>query len=364
MIDYYKNRKYFVYRHVAPNGKMYIGITSKANPQDRWMHDGSGYLSNLHFWNAIQKYGWSNFKHIIVAHGLSVNSACHLEQYLIKKYDSMNNGYNQTSGGVRPTEFTNNIRAKISEAVKNSRASLPEGEWASKFLGHEVSDITRKKISAKNKGRKFSRECIDKRAATFKANMTDERRKVWSDSSRGRRVSAATRLKLSEINKGKIVSIETRSKLSRKAIERNNAVNYIWVHHNSIEHLIDSLDLYDYLDQGYELGRSSAELIYITKDNVNKKILSSELEQYIAEGWKQGFSASRTSNIRKSKCKFIYTYNNIEFRTGDEVAAYLRDNGYPKISQGTVNAVCQGKSVLTYPELSGKLFRRNTDEDI
>lgn len=364
MIDYYKNRKYFVYRHVAPNGKMYIGITSKANPQDRWMNDGSGYLSNLHFWNAIQKYGWENFQHIIVAHNLSVDTACHLEEYLIKKYDTMNNGYNQTSGGIYPTEVTYEIRQKISAAVKRHRSSLPAGYWSAKFRGHKLSENTRKAISAKLKGRTISQDIIDKRVATFKSNMTDERRKVWADSSKGRKVSVVTRSKLSQINKGKIISAETRSKLSLKAIERNNAINYIWVHHNSVEHIIDSLDLYDYLDQGYELGRSNAELIYITKDNINKKILSSELEQYIAEGWKQGFSSSRKLNIRKSKCKFIYTYNNIEFSSGDEVAAYLRNNGYPKISQGTINAICQGKSVITYPELSCTLSRRAIDENI
>ena len=113
MSNYYLTRKYFVYRHVAPNSKMYIGITSRLNPEDRWGKDGKGYIENTHFWNAIQKYGWNNFKHIIVAHNLDVDTACHLEEYLIKKYDTMNNGYNQTSGGVRPTEITDEIRDKI-----------------------------------------------------------------------------------------------------------------------------------------------------------------------------------------------------------------------------------------------------------
>lgn len=363
MVDYYKNRKYFVYRHVAPNGKMYIGITSKSRPEDRWGYGGSGYSENAHFWAAIKKYGWNNFKHIVVVHGVDVDTACRLEEYLIGKYDSMNNGYNQTSGGVHPTEVTDDIRVKISVAVKNHRASLPAGVWSSKFIGHEISASTRKKLSAKAQGRKYPQEVIDRRVATFKANMTDERRKVWSDSSKGRRVSAATRLKLSEINKGKSLSAETRANLSQKAIQRYKEINYIWVHHNSIEHIIDCLDLYDYLDQGYELGRSNIELVYITKNNINKKVPHCELEHYISEGWKQGFNESRISNICKSKYKFIYTYGDLEFNTGEEVASYLRNNGYPKIVQGTVNNICQGKTILAYPELSGKIVRRKIDEN-
>lgn len=363
MSDYYINRKYFVYRHVAPNGKMYVGITSKQNPRDRWGFNGSGYASNKHFWNAIQKYGWDNFEHIIVAHDLNVETACHLEEYLINKYDTMNNGYNQTSGGVRPTEITDEIRDKISVKVRAHRDSLPEGAWSSKFIGHKTSTSTRKKLSARAQGRKYPQEVIDRRVATFKANMTDERRKMYGNFSRGRKVSAETRAKLSKINKGKSVSIETRANLSQKAIQRHKEINYIWVHHNSIEHIIDSLDLYDYLDQGYELGRSNIELVYITKNNINKKVSHCELEHYISEGWKQGFSESRISNICKSKYKFIYTYSDLEFNTGEEVASYLRNNGYPKIVQGTVNNICQGKTILAYPELSGKIVRRKLDEN-
>ena len=363
MNDYYKYRKYFVYRHVAPNGKMYVGITSKSDPKERWGNAGSGYSSNPHFGSAIKKYGWDNFNHIIVVHGVSVDTACHLEEYLIKKYDSMNNGYNQTSGGIYPTEVTDEIRNIISNKVRAYHNSLSADEWSSKFIGHKISDITRKKISAKHKGRKIPKEVVARRVATFKANMTDERRKMYGDISRGRKVSDETRAKLSKVNKGRVLSSEAREKLRQKAVERNRTTDYIWVHHDSIEHIIDKLDLYYYLDQGYELGRSNVELIYITKNNVNKKIRPSELEYYISAGWKHGFSESRISNICKSKYKFIYTYDNLEFNTGEEVAAYLRNNGYPKIVQGTVNNICQGKTILAYPELSGKINRRNIDEN-
>ena len=46
-------RKYVIYKHTnLINGKVYIGITSKA-PKDRWM-SGYGYRRNDHFNKAIK----------------------------------------------------------------------------------------------------------------------------------------------------------------------------------------------------------------------------------------------------------------------------------------------------------------------
>ena len=67
------NREFTVYMHVSPNGKRYIGITSQ-EPKLRWA-GGSGYSDNKHFKSAIDKYGWNNFEHIIVASGLSLKAA-------------------------------------------------------------------------------------------------------------------------------------------------------------------------------------------------------------------------------------------------------------------------------------------------
>ena len=68
-----KDYKYTLYRHVAPNGKMYVGITSK-KPEYRW-ENGNGYEANQHFTRAIKKYGWDNFKHEILLTNLSEEDA-------------------------------------------------------------------------------------------------------------------------------------------------------------------------------------------------------------------------------------------------------------------------------------------------
>ena len=90
---------YVVYIHTSPSGKRYVGITCTAVEQ-RW-RQGKGYQRNKYFSSAIKKYGWNNFKHEIVATGLSKLEAEKMEQSLIARYQSnvKTYGYNIKSGG-------------------------------------------------------------------------------------------------------------------------------------------------------------------------------------------------------------------------------------------------------------------------
>ena len=96
--------EYCVYKHTSPNGKVYIGIT-RQNPIKRWIN-GKGYAYNTHFYNAILKYGWNNFRHEILFTGLTREEACQKEQELISYYNSNNRkfGYNLTPGGNAVSE--------------------------------------------------------------------------------------------------------------------------------------------------------------------------------------------------------------------------------------------------------------------
>jgi len=88
---------YSVYIHTSPSGKKYVGITSKI-PIMRWKN-GYGYVKNKCFYSAIIKYGWDNFKHEIVASGLTHELALRMEESLVAQYDSFKHGYNMTPGG-------------------------------------------------------------------------------------------------------------------------------------------------------------------------------------------------------------------------------------------------------------------------
>lgn len=109
--------KYIAYMHVSPSNKRYIGITMQ-DAKLRWKN-GRGYSKNKYFTNAINKYGWDNFKHIIIAKGLSKEEACWLEIELIREWDSANRskGYNITFGG-EGTSGHNPREGKTEEELK------------------------------------------------------------------------------------------------------------------------------------------------------------------------------------------------------------------------------------------------------
>ena len=95
------NKCYKVYKHINKiNGKCYIGITS-LEPNKRFGKNGIYYKECTYFWNAIQKYGWDNFEHIIIADNLTKEQACEYEVNLIEhmKSERPDDCYNILVGG-------------------------------------------------------------------------------------------------------------------------------------------------------------------------------------------------------------------------------------------------------------------------
>lgn len=91
-------KTYVVYRHIFPNGKSYIGITC-AKPYHRRWRAGSSYSQQPKVYRAIKKYGWENITHEILYRNLSQDDANRIEQEMITKYNSVENGYNISTGG-------------------------------------------------------------------------------------------------------------------------------------------------------------------------------------------------------------------------------------------------------------------------
>lgn len=113
-------KKYIVYEHKnLINNKSYIGITFQT-PQDRWRNNGKGYQGQKKFYNAIQKYGWENFEHIILYTDLTQEEAAEKERQLIKEKDSINNGYNVQPGG-QITEHSLLTREHISKSLTGKK---------------------------------------------------------------------------------------------------------------------------------------------------------------------------------------------------------------------------------------------------
>ena len=134
---------YTVYMHISPSGKRYVGITSR-KPKYRW-NNGKGYKEQV-FYNAIEKYGWENFEHIIIAKGLTEEEADWLETELIKELDLRNpdKGYNITEGGdgikgVNPRNYMTE-EAKRERDRKMSEANSGENHPQAKSVITIIND--------------------------------------------------------------------------------------------------------------------------------------------------------------------------------------------------------------------------------
>ena len=129
---------YKVYMHRFPNGKVYIGITSRKRACERW-NGGHGYKHQALMWNAIQKYGWKNIQHIILAEGLSKEEAERAEVEAIAKHQSTNTsfGYNVDNGGTSP--------GRMSEQTKEKLRRAQSGEGNS-FYGKHLSEEHKNRI--------------------------------------------------------------------------------------------------------------------------------------------------------------------------------------------------------------------------
>lgn len=116
MIDLVKQaleeeRCWTVYIHISPSNKLYVGITSQT-VDNRWKN-GYGYKDQP-FYRAIEKYGWENFQHEIIASNLTEDEANAFEIALIRELDTLmknGKGYNTTEGG-KGTKGFNTDRSK------------------------------------------------------------------------------------------------------------------------------------------------------------------------------------------------------------------------------------------------------------
>ena len=164
-----EERKYLVYKHTSPSGKVYIGITVQ-EVKKRWQN-GNGYQRNPHFWSAIQKYGWDNFEHEVLLTGLSKQEAAEEEKRLIKEINATDPliGYNMTFGGDFGVKHTDEVKKRISQ----------------KLIEYYSNDSARQHNSIMHIGKKHSEETRRKMSETHRANMTEEIRKRMGDAHRG-----------------------------------------------------------------------------------------------------------------------------------------------------------------------------------
>lgn len=222
-----------VYLHIVPNGKVYVGITSK-ELIERWGKSGEGY-SEQFFGRAIKKYGWDNIRHEILATTFSKEEAEQLEVYYIQKYNSTdtNYGYNRASGGCVNSGFTfrhtAEAKKKISEAGKGRTyteeqkrrySECQKGKIMSKEQKEKLRQIAlsmpdkQKQAISDSVKRRWAEGAYAERHGNFHCGFepwnkgltaeTDERLRKLGEKHRGWTPSDETRKKMSDGHKGKL----------------------------------------------------------------------------------------------------------------------------------------------------------------
>lgn len=165
------NKKWILYRHTSPSDKVYIGITSRRNPNLRW-NNGRGYTACRYFYNAIIKYGWDNIRHEVLFDNLEEDTAKRLEIELIRHYKNLGISYNITSGGE-------GRKAPLSEEHKK--------KLSSSHIGKRLSKEWKDKIGKAHKGKIVSQETKDKMSAIMKSKhikLSEERKRIISRSNK------------------------------------------------------------------------------------------------------------------------------------------------------------------------------------
>lgn len=209
---------YCIYKHTAPNGKVYIGQTCQ-KPESRFGKDGYRYKGCTLFYNAIQKYGFDNFKHEILFDKLTQEEANEKEIELIREHRSNERafGYNLQDGGCNgsPTEET---RKKMSEwQIGKVFSDETKQRISMARFGQKDSDETRKKKSDSHKGKRLSDETKIKLSVAGTKRVTNEqidRVRELGLSNKGKKHTEKSRKNMSESHKGKnckkVLCVETK----------------------------------------------------------------------------------------------------------------------------------------------------------
>lgn len=166
---------YTVYVHInKANGLRYVGITAKP-VETRWKN-GAGYHKQSCFYNAIQKYGWDGFEHVVLAESMSKEAACAEEEKLIALWNTTDrqHGYNRSTGGEAGASGVQKSPLQLKTSSQNMKSL-----WASEEFRER------------------------KRHQTIEMNKRDDIKVKRSAANSQRTVSEETKKKISQNRKGK-----------------------------------------------------------------------------------------------------------------------------------------------------------------
>ena len=170
------------------NGKIYIGVHKTKNLWDSYLGSGE-YLIY-----AIEKYGRTNFKKEIICWFEDENSAYLKESELVnQEFVNRKDTYNIKLGGLGGWNKNSNLYRWMTNIKTLKQYQFKEGQMIPKGFKKgrpPTSQETKIRISNKNKGRKVSKQSIQKNLDSKRKNNTlklsEETKKKISIAKKGR----------------------------------------------------------------------------------------------------------------------------------------------------------------------------------
>lgn len=94
------------------NGKEYIGGTTMYLEQRMWLHHSDARLekTNMRFHKALREFGEESFEWSIIKECVAYRDLVDSEPYYINKYNTIDNGYNEVSRGVKNPKHASHLK--------------------------------------------------------------------------------------------------------------------------------------------------------------------------------------------------------------------------------------------------------------
>lgn len=207
----------FLYLLTFPNGKAYVGITSRTVKErfDEHVNNNRYGKRACAVHAAIEKYGAPSVKVDVLAEA----SWEHLVDLEIKAIAALNTrppfGYNLTIGGegVRGMDAVTRAKISASSIGKKMSAAACEKMRANRTGKTHSAETKRKMSDAKKLSPKNADHIANLAAINAGRVVTEETRFKISEAIKGIVRSETTRIKIGEASKGRCASAETKAKL-------------------------------------------------------------------------------------------------------------------------------------------------------
>lgn len=245
------------------NNKVYIGATTnfKKRKQEHIRKSINGSQYEIH--KAINEIGIDNFQFEILEY-VNESYLAEREKFWIKKYDSINTGYN-TLDGYNSISFNPNLE-KIKDKIRKKASSR---KWIKK--GGTQKSVYTAEIDL------YLKEGWELGRIPFSEEHLDQ----LSKSHIGIGLSEESRKKCGDIWRGRTHSEKTRQLMSKKTKGRYSLEWYI-------KKYGDEIGRKKYESHQYKLQKGRNGRVWINKNGKTKQIDKIDYEKFISDGWNRG----------------------------------------------------------------------------